>query len=98
MAILDRSYVDVPKLVQKYLKQIKWLETRLRQARPKEGLPSTEWIAMLCRVSKIVVEMQREDRQTKAANRAEELTDLELIQELEPILIKAGWRKPLKSV
>ena len=43
--ILDRNYTDVPKLVQKYLKQLKWLETRLRKTRPKEGAPDAAWMS-----------------------------------------------------
>jgi len=93
-SILDRSYTDVPKLVQKYLKQLKWLETRFRQSRPKEGIPDDKWMAGFCRATKLMTDLQREDRQTKAANRAEELSDVELISELTPILLKAGWSPP----
>lgn len=96
MPILDRSYTDIPKLTQKYIKQLQWLERKLRQERPKEGLPDADWVAMFCRATKLMTDLQREDRQTRAANRAEGLSDAELIEELIPILIKAGWRKPLK--
>ena len=97
MAILDRSYTDVPALVQKYLKQLKWLERRFRQTRPKEGIPNAAWITGFSKATKLMTDLQREDRQTKAANRAEELSDKELIEELTPILLAAGWRKPLKK-
>lgn len=97
MAILDRSYTDVPKLVQKYLKQLQWLERRFRQTRPKEGLPDEKWVNGFAKATKLMCDLQREDRQTKAANRAEELSDVELIEELTPILIKAGWVPPKKG-
>lgn len=98
MTILDRSYTDVPKLVQKYLKQLSWLERRFRQSRPKTGLPDAEWVAGFAKATKLMCDLQREDRQTKASNRAEALSDKELIEELTPILIKAGWRAPKKEV
>lgn len=94
MAILDRSYTDVPKLVQKYLKQLQWLERRFRQERPKEGLPDDKWIAGFCRATKLMTDLQREDRQTKAANRAEDLSDKELLDEYMEMLIAEGWTPP----
>jgi len=97
MAILNKNYVDIPDMVQKYIKQLKWLETRLRQERPKEGLPSLEWVTTFAKISKLVVDIQREDRQTKKANNAEEMTDVELIKELTPILLEAGWTAPKGS-
>lgn len=97
MSILERGYIEVPKLVQKYLKQLSWLERRLRQSRPKEGAPNAEWMASFAKATKLMCDLQREDRQTKAASRAEELSDTELIKELEPILIKSGWRAPKKD-
>lgn len=94
--LLDKKYTDIPELTQKYIKQLKWLETRLRLERPgpKEGLPSSEWIAMFAKATKLMTDIQREDRQTKKANSAEELSDVELIKELTPILLEAGWIAP----
>lgn len=93
-ALFDRNYIDVPKLTQRYLRQLSSLERAFRKNRPKDGIPDTDWLNGFDKLTKLITALQREDRLIKASNKFEDLSNEQLIKELEPLLLAAGWKKP----
>lgn len=90
-------YVKASDLSQKLMQHIRWIEARLKKVRtnvPKDALPDKEWVDTLTKVTKLIVDLQREERQTKASLKFDDMTTKELMVQLEPMLLELGWTPP----
>ena len=97
--LVSARFVNVDKLAQKYMKHLKWLENRLRASRPKEGIPDKEWIDTFTKVTKLVIDLQKEHRvaQASAASKMKDMSVTDLVDKLKPALIKLGWSPPKEN-
>lgn len=88
------TYVEVSKLTQKYLKHLKYLEKQLNLTKPKEGLPDSEWVATFTKITKLIIDLAREERHNRESTVFDNMSLEDLIEELKPVLINAGWVAP----